>query len=701
MRHNRAGGWRPGAAHAASALGLAVLAVLGVGIVPGTDAFAHHTLDPYDHPHLDYDYVPPILNAKTNEITFILNSPVYPSISLDKVQVWMGGHLRDVSLSNAAARSDDGVTFVISLTDEHVQDILSRCSACKLDILEGAVEDTNNLDNKHSMYSFEFVGVAASGQGSSDNTAPVITLAGDKAVFVPIGSNYTDAGAECEDDADGAVRTLVSNPVDVTTKGEYTITYMCTDSAGNKAVEETRTVTVSGGAREPSPTAAVSSGDASTAQKAHAVLGALSAIAVGTDYVTIGWPEDAAARWYSVIVVDVDAALVSHSAVTDKTLYNITGLSPGTAYSILVATNHGTDVPDSPLDVRTTASGPGPTDADVTAPVITMIGQQSVSLDAGDAYSDAGATCADDRDGSIPPAADSNVDPSSPGTYRVTYSCADAAGNQAAAVTRTVVVGLPPDTTAPVITMIGQQSVSLDAGDAYSDAGATCADDRDGSIPPAADSNVDPSSPGTYRVTYSCADAAGNQAAAVTRTVVVGLPPDTTGGETTAYSVDPSLIQTVQGYAAETHYGTEHVDRWNRVLDAFGVINHTSSMTAAQARQMADNFSAKRWNPIVDALAALEEAQPQQSQDKQPQQTDPEPYTVDPVLIQTVQGYAAETHYGTEHVDRWNRVLDAFGVINHTSSMTAAQAQQMADNFSAKRWNPIVDVLTSLEADRP
>ena len=170
--------------------------------------------------------------------------------------------------------------------------------------------------------------------------------------------------------------------------------------------------------------------------------------------------------------------------------------------------------------------------------------------------------------------------------------------------------------------------------------------------------------------------------------------------EAEAYTVDPALIQTVQGYAAETHHGATHVDRWNRVLDAFGVINHTSSMTAEQAQVMADKFNPNRWNPVVDALTALEAAQQQQQQQDQQAAVNPQAtqYTVDPALIQTVQGYAAETQHGAAHVERWNRVLDAFGVIQHTSSMTAEQAQQMADNFSAKRWNPVVEALTALEA---
>ena len=171
-----------------------------------------------------------------------------------------------------------------------------------------------------------------------------------------------------------------------------------------------------------------------------------------------------------------------------------------------------------------------------------------------------------------------------------------------------------------------------------------------------------------------------------------------TVAEAEAYTVDPALIQTVQGYAAETHHGAAHVDRWNRVLDAFGVINHTSSMTVEQAQVMADKFNPNRWNPIVEALTALEQAQQQQPQQQDPQVVEePIQYVVDSTLVATVQSYAAETQYGTEHVDRWKRVLDAFGVISHTSSMTAAEAQEMADNFSANRWNPIVEALTALE----
>lgn len=81
-----------------------------------------------------------------------------------------------------------------------------------------------------------------------------------------------------------------------------------------------------------------------------------------------------------------------------------------------------------------------------------------------------------------------------------------------------------PDTKAPVIILLGSQSVALTAGATYTDAGASALDDVDGNI--TADIVVAgvPTSPvvvGVYTVTYDVSDAAGNDAVQVTRTVTV------------------------------------------------------------------------------------------------------------------------------------------------------------------------------------
>ena len=158
-------------------------------------------------------------------------------------------------------------------------------------------------------------------------------------------------------------------------------------------------------------------------------------------------------------------------------------------------------------------------------------------------------------------------------------------------------------------------------------------------------------------------------------------------------TVDPALIADVKGYAAETWRAGDHVDRWNRVLAAFGVLEHDDPMTAQEAQTYADR-GWDRWIPVVEALSKLElqtVSEPEQAAQEQ-QSTG-----VDADLVATVKGYAAETWRAGDHVDRWNRVLAAFGVLEHDDPMTAQEAQTYADR-GWDRWIPVVSALTALEA---
>src|SRR5688572_10228798 len=79
------------------------------------------------------------------------------------------------------------------------------------------------------------------------------------------------------------------------------------------------------------------------------------------------------------------------------------------------------------------------------------------------------------------------------------------------------------DTTAPEITLVGSETVTIDLGTNYDDEGATAEDDEDGDITYLieATSDVDKTTAGTYHVHYNVSDAAGNAATEVTRTVNV------------------------------------------------------------------------------------------------------------------------------------------------------------------------------------
>lgn len=171
--------------------------------------------------------------------------------------------------------------------------------------------------------------------------------------------------------------------------------------------------------------------------------------------------------------------------------------------------------------------------ADTTPPVITLTGDASCSITVGDTWTDPGATATDNVDASVAVTSSitlggqavQSVDTSTAGTYTITYSASDAAGNAATPVTRTVVVNdVPPpvtDTTPPVITLSGQASITLTVGDTWVDPGATATDDTDASVTVTTTGTVDTSTAGTYTLTYNATDAAGNAATPVTRTVLV------------------------------------------------------------------------------------------------------------------------------------------------------------------------------------
>ncbi len=85
--------------------------------------------------------------------------------------------------------------------------------------------------------------------------------------------------------------------------------------------------------------------------------------------------------------------------------------------------------------------------------------------------------------------------------------------------------------------------------------------------------------------------------------------------EQTGYTVDPDVIAKVRELASQTQHGTAHVNRWNRVLLAFGEHDGTGvtggPMTASEAQEMADRHSSPVWDEVVTELTALEAASAQ------------------------------------------------------------------------------------------
>ena len=89
----------------------------------------------------------------------------------------------------------------------------------------------------------------------------------------------------------------------------------------------------------------------------------------------------------------------------------------------------------------------------------------------------------------------------------------------------------PADTTAPVITLVGSATVTLDWAAAYIDAGATATDNVDSSVTVNSSGSVNTSKPGVYVISYTASDAANNSATPVVRTVIVSAPATTPGAD--------------------------------------------------------------------------------------------------------------------------------------------------------------------------
>jgi len=159
---------------------------------------------------------------------------------------------------------------------------------------------------------------------------------------------------------------------------------------------------------------------------------------------------------------------------------------------------------------------------DTTPPVLTLLGSQVMEIRQGTVYTEPGYTAIDDVDGDITNrvTVTGSVNVNVPGVYRLEYKVSDAAGNTAAA-TRVVEVMLV-DTTPPVLTLRGSQTMQISQGEKYIEPGYAAIDDVDGDITykVAVTGTVNISIPGVYALEYRVSDAAGNTSLA-TRSVVV------------------------------------------------------------------------------------------------------------------------------------------------------------------------------------
>lgn len=414
-------------------------------------------------------------------------------------------------------------TFIIWSTDEPAT---SKIAYSTTTPVSSTIVSDNTLVTNHSIeligltasttYYFytesadEYGSVATSTEQSfttpaiPDITPPVITLNGPDTINLFIGDDYEDTGATALDDIDGDITNSIvtgGDTVDTNVAGTYTITYNVSDAAGNPAEEVTRTVIVSEVPDTEAP-----------------VLAEVTPVPALTndntpDY-TFSSTEAGAINYEGSCASLTTEAVAGNNTIT----FNALNDDPYNDCVITVTDAAGNE--SEPLNVSAFT-------IDATPPEINLNGDETMNLNVGDPYSEPGATAIDDMEGNLTVSiviGGDTVDTSTAGTYVVTYNVSDSVGNAATQVIRTVIVSEPADTTPPVITLLGENPVTLQAGAEYNDAGATATDNVDGNINASivtSGDTIDTDTLGTYTITYNVSDSAGNPAIEVTRTVNV------------------------------------------------------------------------------------------------------------------------------------------------------------------------------------
>lgn len=150
---------------------------------------------------------------------------------------------------------------------------------------------------------------------------------------------------------------------------------------------------------------------------------------------------------------------------------------------------------------------------DTQAPVITLLYIPGYYLEVGGTYEEEGYLAQDNYDGDLTDSVQRKQEGDT-----VYYSVTDSSGNTVT-IERPIVYG---DLTAPVITLLGDTTVTITAGSEFTDPGYTAEDNVDGDLT----ANVtvtgghDSYLPGEYTYTYTVTDAHGNTGTAV-RTIIV------------------------------------------------------------------------------------------------------------------------------------------------------------------------------------
>ena len=419
------------------------------------------------------------LSAITVYRTVIVQDPFYPTISLNGIT--------PIKIEKNSTYNDAGATAVDKIYGDITSDIETNLSNLDTNVV-GQFIVTYNVTNEQGNKADEVTRLI-----NIVESPPVITLNGSSSITIDVDIPYVDPGATAIDvldnDISSSIVTNLPSGVDISKPGKYFVTYNVNDSTGVAAKQVTRNVIIA----DPYFPTIVLNGV--TPIKIQNFSKYVDAGATATDHV------DGNITDKMVTVNKVNTDIVGTYTVVYKVTDNEGNSSTATRF---------VNVVNDP-------------------PVITLVGNNQVSIDYGETYTDAGAVASDSIDGDLSNDIVTNIpsggiDTTNVGPFIITYNVKDQYGLVAKEVKRTVNV---IDPYFPTISLNGVTPLKVELGSTYVDAGATATDKIDGIITSKiiTTTNVNTSIVGSYSVVYKVTDNEENSTTETRSVIVVDDPP--------------------------------------------------------------------------------------------------------------------------------------------------------------------------------
>ena len=192
------------------------------------------------------------------------------------------------------------------------------------------------------------------------------------------------------------------------------------------------------------------------------------------------------------------------------------------------------------------------------APVVTLIGNDTVSVEQCSLFNDPGATAVSNLFGNMTSQIlkTDNVDWTSPGTYQINYAVRDSFGNHGQA-TRTVII--TPEKHAPYLKLLGNNPDTIDVGDTYFDPGFLTYDSCSGIYDTIINNMLKNKFLGKYQIQYQVMDMAGNIASVLRDVYVIDrIPP--------AINLIGKSVDSVRVFTTWSDPGASATDNYDKKL---------------------------------------------------------------------------------------------------------------------------------------